>query len=131
MRKLLVLIAAVAAVVGCGGGGENPVAFPYTGTWVGTWNSPELEQGGEATFIIARDGEVSGAIENELFEGDGVVDGTIQENGDVSGTVTYPDFPPMMIMGRVNFDEEGHLVGTLSQSVGEGSVAVQIDVARQ
>lgn len=131
MRKLLILIAAAAAVVGCGGNGSNPPAFPYSGTWVGTWESPDLEQDGAATFNIAANGEVTGTIVNDAIEMEGDVDGTISNNGVVSGTVTYPDLPPMTITGAVSFNEAGHLVGTLDQNVGEGTVDVVIDVARQ
>jgi hypothetical protein len=131
MRKLLVLIAAAAAVVGCGGNGSNPPSFPYTGTWVGTWNSEVMQQGGEATFVIAPNGEVTGSISNEFFEGDGEVEGTIDADGDVAGTVTYPDNEPLTIAGSVSFDEEGHLVGTLQQDLGEISADVSIDVERQ
>ncbi|MGV3615586.1 MAG: hypothetical protein ACO1SV_09655 [Fimbriimonas sp.] len=130
MRKLILLAAMAAFVVGCGGNGENPPAYPFTGTWAGNWEAAALQQGGDATATIRSNGTVTGIISNDVSEQDAALEGTISETGQVSGTVTYEDMPPMALTGTVQIDNRGHLVGNLQQQVGENQIPLTLDVER-
>jgi hypothetical protein len=130
MRKLILLAAMAAVVVGCGGNGENPPAYPFTGTWAGTWESAELDQGGDATATISPNGTVTGIISNDVLGADAELEGTISATGQVVGTATYPDMEPMPLTGTVHINGQGHLVGELDQQFGEGTVGIALDVER-
>jgi len=83
MKRMLLLAALVCA--GCaGGGGQNP----FAGNFIGTWGSSSNY--GTTDWTIAPDGTVTGTIHDAFVPRDGTVNGTMGENGQFTGTITYP-----------------------------------------
>jgi hypothetical protein len=121
----------VVAAVGCGGG-ENPAVptNPFVGGWTGTWVAPDMEQGGSTSVFVGQSGAVTGILHNVVLEEDADLEGHITANGDVTGAVTYPDGESYDVTGDVTIDEEGHLVGVLHQAVGNTTIDIEVDLAR-
>ena len=72
---------------------SKPVAaggFPYAGSWQGTWKAPSLRQSGLFTLTVSNDGTSTGSIDNFTLNNAGTLDATTDDNGNLSGTVTYP-----------------------------------------
>lgn len=65
-------------------------AFPYSGSWQGTWKAPSLRQSGLFTLTVSNDGTSTGSIDNFTLNNAGTLDATTDDNGNLSGTVTYP-----------------------------------------
>ncbi len=92
MRPLL-YVAAALCLAGCGGaGGLVPFSF-FEGSWVGTWDG--AIDGGPSTLNIDATGDISGTMHADIGDETGTVSGAIQNNGDVSVSVTFPGDAPV------------------------------------
>lgn len=90
MRPLLYLLC-IACLTGCGGAaGLVPFSF-FEGSWDGTWDGNV--DGGPATLNIDSTGDISGTMHADGGNEDGTVTGAIENNGDISLSVTFPGDP--------------------------------------
>lgn len=87
MRSLLYALLALCAA-GCGGAaGIIPFSI-FEGEWAGTWEGPAAD--GPATFEIDALGDITGVMHSDATNEDGAVTGSIENNGDVTLSVTFP-----------------------------------------
>jgi hypothetical protein len=73
---------------GCGGaGGLIPFSI-FEGEWTGVWEGALAD--GDADFSIDSLGDITGTMHSNVTNEDGAVTGTIDNDGDISITVTFP-----------------------------------------
>lgn len=112
MTKLALAIAlllVLAGFCGCGGGADTPdQTFP--GVWSGQYTSAGWQRSALG-LDVQFNGVFSGVLTNNKTQESAILAGTIQPDGDLEGTVTYPD-KTRTLAGNVRIDLLGHMVGS-------------------
>ena len=87
-------------VIGCGGAGDTShLSSQYQGSWSGTWNSSDANEGGAIALVITSDGSFTGTIANKF--GSGTLGGQIDKNGHLTGVGSFTAGSNMIIGGAV------------------------------
>ena len=134
------LLATPFGLVGCGSGGGGgytaPTVSPYLGSFAGPFNfvgTTAQFPNQTGTVLIATDsnGNVTGTAHNTTFNQDAVVSGTLDKNGSITSTFVFPN-ATVTATGTVSIATSGHLVGTLTESLGGNNVGqITVDLTKQ
>lgn len=102
---------------GCeGGGGSGATGSPYLGHWVGTWRDAGHAQEGALDVTISYSGSLSGSMTLKGNPQAGSAAGYVDAYGFIDCTWILPD-AERICSGRVSIGGNGHLTGTVTQSV--------------
>jgi len=109
------LLVPVLLAAGCGGSGGGPSVDRFAGTYTGTWTAVgDAEDTGTSTWTISPDGTVTGKDVDPSTNTTYTVVGTINRQGQLSSMSTpNNDAGPATLDGRLQFDNQGRLAGTL------------------
>lgn len=130
--RTLTLLLAVAALVGCGGGGTS-TPNPFAGTYSGAWDSPNYPYYGNIAIIIGTNGRLVGEVTDEYTESyDGTVEGQVGSSGRFTAQIQYPGYPASSLSGTVTFSQTGTLVGNATQRLLDGTtIPVVFELERE
>lgn len=130
LKKILPLL--VLLVVGCGGssGGSN-VNNPFAGTWAGSWVLSDGSASGTSVVTIAGDGTTTGATEQTapFSVPNGSISGHVDNNGNISGSYSYPGQGTYGFSGTLSFGGAG-LIGNFQQQTAGGTVTTIFNLQR-
>jgi len=120
----LVLSLMAVGLVGCGGSSgvstnTKSLNGDYTGTFAGSTNG--IADSGTLSWTIDKSGTLTGTAHSNTTAADAAVTGTVSTTGVVAATFTYPA-ATYNISGTVNKASTGHLIGSLTESVGASAV---------
>jgi|GEM_PF-4069910 len=135
MKKTILGTCACFLLIGCGGsggGGGGAVSSPFLGNWAGTYSAPEVQDSGSFGGGIAADGTVSVVSHSYPSGVDSTILGTVQPNGDFTGTVKSPGYQPSTLSGRLTLrNNKTEMTGALTQTSGGQSWQVTISTFKQ
>ncbi len=122
-RNLCALLAALltVALAGCGGSGSSSKPSPFAGSYSGTFTDPGNNQSGTFTLSVAMNGQTTGSIQNTTTGAHGPVSGSVNNDGTVTLTITYPN-QTITDKGVVTFSGNGHLIGNVTEYNGNTQV---------
>ncbi len=132
---VLALLPTALLSAGCGGGGGGGDSNPIAGRYLGTFTTANAPQGGnqQGTVDLRVDqaGRITGTAFNTSINATATISGTINDEGQVQSTYTYPNLVAV-VTGTVGFNNAGHMVGTLPVTVqGNPFGTLSIDLVRQ
>lgn len=87
-------------VIGCGGAGDTShLSSLYQGSWTGTWNSSDANDGGPIALTVTADGSFTGSISNKFATG--TFGGQIDNAGRLTGVGSFASGGNMIVGGAV------------------------------
>ncbi len=132
-RSVFLAVLALLPVVlaGCGGGGDDsPVAGRYQGPF--TFNSPQGNQVGTIDATIDNNGTITGTAANITTGRTATLTGTLNDEGQIQTTYSFPGNIVVNASGPVGFNAAGHLVGTLPATIqGSPFGTINFELTRQ
>ena len=128
--KRTALLVALITICACGGGGNAiPTPSPFAGTWAGTYATPSVAQNGTATITISIDGTVAGSGHNNTTGNNFTMAGAITNGGVVAGSLGGG--LTGTLNGTLAIAGNGHLTGSIIQTVGAQSATSNFDLTKQ
>lgn len=121
--RALALVACFGSLLGCGGSGLPVIFSLFEGDWAGDWVSGSAD--GTADISINENGNISGTMHSDTTGEDATVVGSIQNDGDVSMTVTFTGEAPEGGSGNLSFVSGDTIAGTVT--FGAGDVDFSLD----
>ncbi|MEI7984101.1 MAG: hypothetical protein WCI55_00615 [Armatimonadota bacterium] len=100
MKKYGIVAILAGLIVGCGGAGDTShLSSLYQGSWSGTWNSSDANDGGAITLVVTADGSFTGSIANKFASG--TFGGQINKAGGLTGVGSFTSGGNMIVGGAV------------------------------
>ncbi len=100
MQRAVLIGSMVIAVAGCGGSNTSTLPSLYEGSWNGTWNGPQTNDGGTLTFTVSADGSVTGTMSRKGGLS-GSFGGIINNTGKLTATSAFSGSGNFIISGQV------------------------------
>ena len=117
----------LATILACGGSLASNST--YAGVWSGTFSNPTTSQTGTLAVEIDQGGAANGSGTNTTLGQSFVISGFIEEAGQINWAMSGGQTGSFQ--GTLAIDGNGHLVGTVTQTVGSTSVDSNIDLTPQ
>ncbi len=133
--SIVLALACVCLLAGCGGSSSSAIRSPFAGTWQGTWTQtnaavPTSPDYGEFVLGVGDTGDVNGTIFSVVRQLNGRVSGKISDSGTLTGSVIWPggSTTALSATGTVTSGSSKRYVGTFSETYTDHTIQASFDV---